>query len=533
MSRRILIVDDVASNRIVYQARLASAFYEPVLAADGAGCLAAALSVPEAQRPDLIVLDLDLPDMPGDGVLRALRADPRGRDIPVIVLAARGDAGARLAAFAAGADDVLQKPVADQLFMARVRNLIRTRPEGAPGDALADAGSGFGPGFGLAHGHGGPAPRLSDSGRSEVGRPDPARGSLPEGGFAAAGDGAARRRAPAAGGRRSGHRAAGPTFGLAEAAAPFEPPGTLALIAPPCEAARDLQADLAAQTRDRLVLMSRAEVLAEAAADGAPQPPADVYVLDAGADGADAALRLLSELKSNQATRHAAICLLDRTGDADAAAMAFDLGADDVAPYGLPGRELAVRLRSLMRRKRAADQRRARVQDSLRLALVDPLTGLYNRRFAGPQLAAIAARAAETGERFAVMVVDLDRFKLVNDTHGHAAGDAVLVEVARRLGAALREGDLLARIGGEEFLVALPACPMPMARRIAERLCQSIDERPVRLPSGQRLRVTVSIGVAVSDGRTLADAVVEQADLALLESKGAGRNQVTFRQSAA
>ncbi len=522
MSRRILIVDDVATNRIVYQARLASAFYEPVLASDGAGCLAAALAVPEAQRPDLIVLDLDLPDMGGEGVLKALRADPRGRDIPVIVLTARGDAGARMAAFAAGADDVLQKPVADQLFMARVRNLIRTRPDGAPSDALVDPG----PGFGLGHGLSGAVPA----------RPDPARPDSGEGGFAVAGGRGAQRPLPAAAGGRTGHGTAGiaqaPT-GLAEAAAPFEPPGTLALIAPPCEAARDLQADLAAQTRDRLVLMSRAEVLAEAAADGAPQPPADVYVLDAGADGADAALRLLSELKSHQATRHAAICLLDRTGDADAAAMAFDLGADDVAPYGLPGRELAVRLRSLMRRKRAADRRRARVQDSLRLALVDPLTGLYNRRFAGPQLAAIAARAAETGERFAVMVVDLDRFKLVNDTHGHAAGDAVLVEVARRLGSALREGDLLARIGGEEFLVALPACPMPKARRIAERLCQSIDERPVRLPSGLRLRVTVSIGVAVSDGRTLADAVVEQADLALLESKGSGRNQVTFRQSAA
>ena len=136
----------------------------------------------------------------------------------------------------------------------------------------------------------------------------------------------------------------------------------------------------------------------------------------------------------------------------------------------------------------------------MRLAMIDPLTGLYNRRYAMPELATIAARAAETGSPFAVMVVDLDRFKLVNDKHGHGAGDQVLVEVSRRLTANLRASDLLARIGGEEFLVALPDAGMPLARTVAERLCQAIEERPIRLASGIGLTVTVSIGVAVSDG---------------------------------
>jgi two-component system, cell cycle response regulator len=135
------------------------------------------------------------------------------------------------------------------------------------------------------------------------------------------------------------------------------------------------------------------------------------------------------------------------------------------------------------------------------------------------------------------MIVDLDRFKLVNDRHGHGAGDQVLVEVSRRLTANLRAGDLLARIGGEEFLVALPDAGMPLARVVAERLCRSIEERPIRLASGALLAVTVSIGVAVSDcteARLLSpEAVIEAADLALLESKGSGRNQVTFRLSAA
>ena len=92
------------------------------------------------------------------------------------------------------------------------------------------------------------------------------------------------------------------------------------------------------------------------------------------------------------------------------------------------------------------------------------MTGLYNRRAAAPQLAAIAARAKAEGSPFAVLVLDLDRFKQVNDAYGHAAGDQVLVEVARRLQANLRESDVLARIGGEEFLAILPRSCMSVAR---------------------------------------------------------------------
>jgi two-component system cell cycle response regulator len=199
--------------------------------------------------------------------------------------------------------------------------------------------------------------------------------------------------------------------------------------------------------------------------------------------------------------------------------------------------ELAMRTRSLLRRKRQADRHRARIEDNLRLALVDPLTGLHNRRYVVPQLTAIATRAAERRCDFAVMVVDLDRFKSVNDQHGHAAGDAVLVEVARRLRANLREEDLLARIGGEEFLVVLPDSSTAAARLVAERLCEAVDERPIRLASGGSLKVTVSIGVAVSSvalgPMAAVESLVEQADLALLESKNAGRNQVTYRLSAA
>jgi two-component system cell cycle response regulator len=125
MHGRILIIDDVATNRIIYKVKLGGAFYEPLLAVDGQSGLAMA----RAERPDLILLDLTLPDMPGSEVLRNLRADPATRPIPVIVLTASRDAESRLAALAAGADDVMSKPISDQMLMARVRNLLRARGE--------------------------------------------------------------------------------------------------------------------------------------------------------------------------------------------------------------------------------------------------------------------------------------------------------------------------------------------------------------------------------------------------------------------
>lgn len=454
MSARILIVDDVAANRIVQQARLSAAFYDPIPAADGATCLALA----RLERPDLVLLDLGLPDLSGLEVLQRLRRDPATREIPVIALTASGTAEERLAAFAAGADDVMDRPANERVLLARLRNLLRLKAE------------------------------------SEF----PATGGLA-------------------------------MAGLSEAPVAFDPQGTIAVVG--SEAGDPLWPRLAGQVRDRLVMISRAEALADI-----PAVP-EVFILNDDGRNPSGTLRLLSELKSHQATRHAAVCVVGPAGEGDEAAMAFDLGADDAVGPGVTAEELALRTRGLLRRKRQSDRQRARMQDGLRMAMLDPLTGLYNRRCAAPQLAAIAARSRDEGSQFAVMVMDLDRFKQVNDEYGHAAGDQVLVEVARRLTANLRETDILARIGGEEFLAILPQSCMVVARRVAERLCQVMDDQPIRLHSGEELRVTVSIGVAVAGGAGEAsyaiDGLVEQADLALLESKGAGRNQVTYRLAAA
>jgi two-component system cell cycle response regulator len=248
--------------------------------------------------------------------------------------------------------------------------------------------------------------------------------------------------------------------------------------------------------------------------------------------------RLMSELRSRTQTRHAAICIVKHDRDSGQSAMAFDLGANDVVPNSVLPHEFGLRIARLLQRKRTADKLRTSVRDGLRLAVIDPLTGLFNRRYAVSQLADIATQSETSGQGFAVMVIDLDRFKEVNDHYGHHAGDTVLTEVARRMAANIRHGDLLARIGGEEFLIALPTADLTKAGPIAQRIRRAIEETPFSVSGAGNLNLTASIGLALYDPKTSWDAepvsaIVDRADQALLVAKSAGRNQVTIGRSAA
>ncbi len=264
----------------------------------------------------------------------------------------------------------------------------------------------------------------------------------------------------------------------------------------------------------------------------------DLIVIPAGLKSGASGLILLAELRSRAETRHAAILVVHDDGDLFSAIAALDMGADDVLTASCDATEMSLRIRRQLDRKAQADRLRATVEDGLKLAMTDPLTGLFNRRYALPHLSRMAKRALAESRPFAVMVLDVDRFKRVNDRHGHAAGDAVLREIARRIKDKLRSVDLVARLGGEEFLVAMPDTDIDAARVAAERLRKVIENAPVmlqHLPS-KGVAVTVSIGVAIGgtpDGTENVERLVDCADRALLWAKSGGRNQVTFGQSAA
>lgn len=154
----------------------------------------------------------------------------------------------------------------------------------------------------------------------------------------------------------------------------------------------------------------------------------------------------------------------------------------------------------------------------------DPLTGLANRRHATARLQAACADADRRNEPLSVLMLDLDHFKRVNDRHGHAGGDSVLVALAQVLRRELRASDLAARHGGEEFLAVLPACDPTDALATAERIRLAVATMHVPVPDGAA-RVTVSIGVATRDAGEAPGALVARADAALYRAKASGRNR--------
>lgn len=277
--------------------------------------------------------------------------------------------------------------------------------------------------------------------------------------------------------------------------------------------------------------------VATAAPGAAPEPapgtaPPDVVVIGSALGGADP-LRLGARFRISAATRRAATLLVVPQGDGALAARALETGFTDYIASPVDPIELAARVRLQLRRKRYADRLRATVRDSMVHAITDPLTDLYNRRFVTPHLEEVVGRCRDRGAAVTVMMLDLDRFKAINDAHGHAAGDMVLRDFARRLQASVRSVDLVARVGGEEFMVVMPDSGAGSAALIAERVRHATAERPFAIsPEGAVASVTVSIGYAVLRPRESAHELIARADRALYASKGAGRNRATLSGAA-
>jgi len=166
--------------------------------------------------------------------------------------------------------------------------------------------------------------------------------------------------------------------------------------------------------------------------------------------------------------------------------------------------------------------------DLQRVAALDPLTGIYNRRFGMKRLEEELARTQRDHTPLALMILDLDHFKRVNDTYGHLAGDKVLVRVANICREMLRKSDILMRYGGEEFIAILPGPDIKGARHVGERLRSAIRQSRIAL-TGVELQVTVSIGIDSTDGKAHAhtpESLIKVADQRLYAAKAAGRDRV-------
>lgn len=462
MSGRILIADDVATNRIVLKVKLTSACYDVVQAAT----VSEVISLATANPPDLILLGQTLQGGGGVEACRQLKEYARLAQIPVVIISPINDRDSRLDALQAGAEDFLTKPLDESTLLAMVRNLMRVHAS-----------------------------------RNEMAR----RQVLAE------------------------------EMGFAEENGTFQHKAQIALLPPTIEAGLMWRKALTHEMSQKVHVLTKAQAL-EDSANGTAAP--DVFVIAANLPDPGDGLRLVSELRSRLSTRNALILFVDESSNGTAASMALDLGANAVLTGYFDAEEIRVRLKRLIPGKFLSDRLRNTVNQRLSLAMTDPLTGLYNRRYATSYLERLETQSAKDAKGFALMLLDLDRFKSINDRYGHIAGDEVLVAVANRLRANIRDMDLLARFGGEEFLIAMPDTNHDAAMVMAERLRRIVGE--VAIPSKAirgDIPVTMSIGVAVSRPGHSEDgdiqSLLQSADRALYASKAEGRNQVTFVQSAA
>ncbi len=239
-------------------------------------------------------------------------------------------------------------------------------------------------------------------------------------------------------------------------------------------------------------------------------------------------LRLCSQARSLDRTRSVPILAMSDADNNAQLLRGLEIGVNDYLLRPIDKNELLARARTQIRRRRYTDHLRDNVQSSIEMAITDGLTGLHNRRYLESHMVTLAEQASTRGKPLALMILDIDYFKSINDTYGHDAGDDVLREFAVRIRKSVRGIDLAARYGGEEFVIAMPETDLHVAGIVAERLRQAIAGEPFAIEKGARqIDVTMSIGLSMMErkGELVTD-VLKRADQALYRAKHDGRNRV-------
>jgi two-component system, cell cycle response regulator len=255
--------------------------------------------------------------------------------------------------------------------------------------------------------------------------------------------------------------------------------------------------------------------------------PYELVIVNLDAEQFDG-LRLCSQLKSLEQTRQIPILIVVAPDDEQRLMRALDMGVNDYLIRPIDRQELMARVNTQIRRARYAEQLRVSVQTSIEMAVIDALTGLYNRRYMETHLSHLVEHSINRGKPLSALAIDVDFFKAVNDTHGHDAGDKVLQELATRFRENIRNVDMACRVGGEEFIIILPATELHLAQKIAERIRKSIASKPFSAANAGTLNITVSVGLSTLAGpNDKVEEFLKRADQALYSAKREGRNRVT------
>jgi two-component system, cell cycle response regulator len=452
MTARVLVVDDVAANVKLLEARLSAEYFDVITAMNGTQ----ALAICERAECDLVLLDVMMPDMDGFEVCRRLKTNPATQHIPVIMVTALDQPSDRVRGLEAGADDFLTKPIPDLALIARVRSLARLK---MITDEL----------------------RMRAVTSRDIGIESPEREAVADTGR---------------GGR--------------------------ILIVDDRPASHERIAAVLADEHSVEVEADPNEAVFRAA-DG----HYDLVIVSLALENFDA-LRLCSQLRSLERTRGIPILAVAEPDNEQRMLRGLEIGVNDYLLRPIDKNELLARVRSQIRKRRYTERLRDNMQMSIEMALTDALTGLFNRRYMESHLSTLIEQALARGKPLSALVLDIDYFKSINDSHGHDAGDDVLRDFAMRIRRSIRGIDLACRYGGEEFVVIMPETDMAVATMVAERLRRRIAADPFTIQQGTRnIPVTISIGIAALGGRDDdAARLLKRADQALYRAKRDGRNRV-------
>ena len=285
------------------------------------------------------------------------------------------------------------------------------------------------------------------------------------------------------------------------------------------------------RSAERIVTALQAEHHVEREADPARAllrlPDGNFDLMIVSLEHADG-LRLCSQVRSLDRTRHLPIMIIIEPGDDARLLRGLDMGVNDYIVRPVDANELLARVRTQIKRKRYIDYLRMRLEETVEMAILDPLTALHNRRYMTSHLKTLFEESSRRGKPLSVLLLDIDYFKAVNDSYGHDAGDSVLREFAARVRRNIRGIDLACRLGGEEFVVVMPDTDLAKAYLVGERLRQCIAAAPFY--AGERigtLEVTASVGVASLEfADDTPELILKRADQALYCAKRDGRNRV-------
>ena len=236
-------------------------------------------------------------------------------------------------------------------------------------------------------------------------------------------------------------------------------------------------------------------------------------------------LDLLKRVKKNPVMEEISVIIVSSINDLETRVKGIDLGSDDYLVKPVNALEMLARVRAAIRKTKARQKLKETLNDVFKLSITDSLTGLYNRQYFNSYLEKLMASSRRHSRIFSLLFVDIDRFKTINDQYGHLCGDNVLKSIAEIFEDNLRASDVIARFGGEEFVILLSDTDLKGGEALAEKL--RTDVEAFGFEGLDNSKITVSIGVSEStdvDG-SITD-IVKRADEALYKAKESGRNRV-------